>query len=83
MDSTYVEALSKNREIRAKNRVNYLELTGLFKLDSTSNSFGAAESNTFILGVENIAQTDWKYYFIKRSAYFLCRKRCRNQNRPR
>ena len=74
LDSTYVEALSKNREIRAKNRVNYLELTGLFKLDSTSNSFGAAESNTFILGVENIAQTVGSITLSKEALTFYAEK---------
>ena len=57
IDSTYLGALNQNREIRAENRVNYLELTGLFKLDSTSNTFGSAESNKFVLAVKNIAQT--------------------------
>ena len=29
MDASYVQALNQNREIRAKNRVNYLELSGV------------------------------------------------------
>ena len=55
MDASYVQALNQNREIRAKNRVNYLELAGLFKLDSTNNTFGKATSNHFVLNIENLA----------------------------
>ena len=55
IDASYVETLNQNREIRAKNRVKYLELTGLFKLDSTNNTFGKATSNQFVLDVENLA----------------------------
>ena len=29
MDAAYMDALNQNREIRAENRVKYLELTGL------------------------------------------------------
>ncbi len=57
MDAAYVDALNQNREIRAENRVKYLELTGLFKLDSTSNTFGKAASNNFVLAIENLAET--------------------------
>jgi hypothetical protein len=57
MDAAYVDALNQNREVRAKNRVKYLELTGLFKLDSTGNTFGKAASNKFVLTIENLAET--------------------------
>jgi len=55
LEDSYVKALNENRKIRAKNRVKYLELTGLFKLDSTTNSFGKAASNKFILDIKNLA----------------------------
>ena len=57
IDAAYKEALEQNRDTRAKNRVKYLELTGLFKLDSTSNTFGKASSNKFVLTIENLAPT--------------------------
>lgn len=57
MDASYIEILNQNREERAKSRVKYLELTGLFKLDSTSNTFGKASSNQFVLDIENLAET--------------------------
>ena len=52
LDSDYLNTLNLNRELRSKNRVKYLELTGLFKLDSTANSFGKAASNQFVLNIE-------------------------------
>ena len=55
LENSYLNALNENRENRAKNRVKYLELTGLFKLDSTKNTFGKAASNKFILDIENLA----------------------------
>ena len=36
----YSSFLSRNVRQRAENRVKYLELTGLFKLDSINNTFG-------------------------------------------
>ena len=57
MDVAYVNTLNINREIRAENRVKYLELTGLFKLDSTTNTFGKDASNKFVLNIENLATT--------------------------
>ena len=55
IDAEYVATLNQNREVRAENRLKYLELTGLFKLDSTTNTFGKAASNKFILNIENLA----------------------------
>ena len=57
LDSDYLIALNLNRELRSKNRVKYLELTGLFKLDSISNSFGKAASNQFVLNIEYVPPT--------------------------
>ena len=57
LDSDYLNTLNQNRELRSKNRVKYLELTGLFKLDSISNSFGKAASNQFVLNIEYVPPT--------------------------
>ena len=59
LEDSYVKALNENRKIRAKNRVKYLELTGLFKLDSTTNSFGKAASNKFILDNLDMGQNSY------------------------
>jgi hypothetical protein len=44
--------LSQNIQERAEKRVKYLELTGLFKLDSAANTFGKNPSNKFVLDIE-------------------------------
>ncbi|MDC3351142.1 DUF1684 domain-containing protein [Flavobacteriaceae bacterium] len=48
----YLSSLSKNIQERAEKRVKYLELTGLFKLDSAANTFGKNPSNKFVLDIE-------------------------------
>ena len=70
IENSYVDALNQNREARAKNRVKYLELTGLFKLDSTKNSFGKATSNKFILNTENLAPSIGSIEFSKEGLRF-------------
>ena len=70
IDAAYKEALEQNRDTRAKNRVKYLELTGLFKLDSTSNTFGKASSNKFVLTIENLAATIGSLNLSKESLTF-------------
>ena len=74
IDASYVETLNQNREIRAKNRVNYLELTGLFKLDSTTNNFGKATSNQFVLSIENLAPRIGSIYLSKEELRFNAAK---------
>jgi hypothetical protein len=48
----YLSSLSQNIQERAEKRVKYLELTGLFKLDSAANTFGKNPSNKFVLDIE-------------------------------
>jgi hypothetical protein len=48
----YLSYLSQNIQERAEKRVKYLELTGLFKLDSAANTFGKNPSNKFVLDIE-------------------------------
>jgi hypothetical protein len=48
----YLSSLSQNIQERAGKRVKYLELTGLFKLDSAANTFGKNPSNKFVLDIE-------------------------------
>ena len=51
LSADYLKTLKENQEERAQNRIGYLELAGLFKLDSTSNTFGKNHSNKFILDI--------------------------------
>jgi hypothetical protein len=48
----YLSSLSQNIQERAEKRVKYLELTGLFKLDSAANTFGKNPSNKFVLDIK-------------------------------
>jgi len=41
----------------AQNRINYLQLTGLFKLDSLNNSFGKDSVNDFMLNIPQLPKT--------------------------
>jgi len=74
MDAAYVDALNQNREIRAENRLKYLELTGLFKLDSISNTFGKAASNNFVLAIENLAESIGSIDLSKEALTFYAAK---------
>jgi uncharacterized protein (DUF1684 family) len=51
LSADYLKNLKANQEERAKNRVGYLKLAGLFKLDSISNTFGKDPSNKFVLDI--------------------------------
>ena len=52
LSTEYLSFLSYDVQQRAENRVKYLELTGLFKLDSINNTFGKNPSNNFVLDIE-------------------------------
>jgi len=80
MDASYIQALNQNREIRAKNRVNYLQLAGLFKLDSTNNTFGKATSNHFVLNIENLAATIGSLILSKDELTFYASKNIKVTN---
>ncbi len=45
IDKAYIESLEKERKDRDNRRVKYLELCGLFKLDTTGTIFGIDKSN--------------------------------------
>ena len=57
IDSAYTNTMNQALKIRAEGRVKYLELAGLFKLDSTTNTFGSADSNHFVLNIKNLVST--------------------------
>ena len=80
IDAAYKEALEQNRDTRAKNRVKYLELIGLFKLDSTSNTFGKAASNKFVLTIENLAASIGSLNLSKNELTFYAAKNIKVTN---
>lgn len=57
IDEAYKTSFEENLLVRAENRINYLQLTGLFMLDSLENTFGKDKSNDFVLYIENLPST--------------------------
>lgn len=56
IDDAYKAQFEENLLARAENRINYLQLTGLFKLDSTS-TFGKDTINNFVLDIKDLPPT--------------------------
>lgn len=54
IDQTYLAVIEENYIERAQNRINYLQLVGLFKLDTLDHSFGKDSSNVFVLDIEGL-----------------------------
>ena len=54
IDAEYILKFEDNLSERAENRINYLQLTGLFKLDSLDNTFGKDNINSFVLAITNL-----------------------------
>lgn len=74
MDADYLSMLNQNRELRSENRVKYLELAGLFKLDSISNSFGKAASNRFVLNIDYLPPSIGSIHLSEKGLKFQASK---------
>ena len=61
IDEAYIESLEKERKDRDKRRVKYLELCGLFKLDTTGTIFGIDKSNKVSTSPNEINQNIGKF----------------------
>lgn len=61
IDKAYIESLEKERKDRDKRRVKYLELCGLFKLDTTGTIFGIDKSNKVSTSPNEINQNIGKF----------------------
>ena len=57
IDDTYKTEFKIYKEKGAQNRINYLQLTGLFKLDSLENTFGKDAINDFTLKIDALPKT--------------------------
>jgi len=55
LDKDYLSAIEEHKTNLAENRINYLQLIGLFKLDSLLNRFGSDRTNEIIFEVEGLA----------------------------
>lgn len=70
IDDDYRSNFKDFRQARAENRINYLQLTGLFALDSLDNTLGKDPSNTFSLNIESLAETIGTFSVYKDSIIF-------------
>ena len=61
IDNAYIESVEKERKDRDKRRVKYLELCGLFKLDTTGTIFGIDKSNKVSTSPNEINQNIGKF----------------------
>ncbi len=61
IDKAYIESLEKERKDRDNRRVKYLELCGLFKLDTTGTIFGIDKSNKVSTSPNEINQNIGKF----------------------
>jgi len=52
IDDAYRTEFKTYKAEGAENRINYLQLTGLFKLDSLDNTFGKASENNFVINID-------------------------------
>ncbi len=57
IDEAYTQTLKAYTSDLAQNRVNYLQLAGLFKIDSLKNSFGRDSTNDFVLNLPQLPKT--------------------------
>ncbi len=57
-----------------KNRINYLQLTGLFKLDSLDNTFGKDSLNDFTLAINMLPKTIGTISVLKNDLLFSSSK---------
>ena len=63
IDKAYIESLEKERKDRDNRRVKYLELCGLFKLDTTGTIFGIDKSNKVSTSPNEINQNIGKFHW--------------------
>lgn len=70
IDDTYIAKFEENKIKRAQNRINYLQLTGLFKLDSLENTFGKDTLNDFVLEIEALPSQVGTISVLKESLVF-------------
>lgn len=57
LDDNYKSEFKIYTDKLQENRVNYLQLTGLFKLKDNDNSFGKSPSNHHVLNIESLPET--------------------------
>lgn len=74
IDDAYITKLEESKVKRAQNRINYLQLTGLFKLDSLENTFGKDTLNDFVLNITTLPKTIGTISVLKEGIEFNASK---------
>ncbi len=70
IDNKYISKFEAYKVERATNRINYLQLTGLFKLEPLENTFGKDTLNDFIINIKDLPKTIGTISVFKDSLVF-------------
>ena len=70
VDEAYRSEFKTYKNEGNQNRINYLQLTGLFTLDSLDNTFGKSSSNKLTLDIESLPETIGTFSVYKDSIIF-------------
>lgn len=74
IDDEYIAKFEENKKQRAQNRINYLQLTGLFKLNDSINTFGKDILNDFVLNIDALPKTIGTVSILKGGIVFIAFK---------
>jgi len=74
IDDAYIAKFEENKAKGTQNRVNYLQLTGLFKLNDSLNTFGKDTLNDFVLNINASPKTIGTISILKESIVFSASK---------
>lgn len=74
INDDYKAEFKAYKEQGKKNRLNYLQLTGLFKLDSLENTFGRDTINDFVLQINGLPHTIGTISVLKEAVVFSASK---------
>jgi len=74
IDDAYIAKFEENKAKRAQNRINYLQLIGLFKLDSLENTFGKDPENNFVIDIDALPSQIGTISVLKESLVFNASK---------
>jgi uncharacterized protein len=80
IDDAYVAEIEKNTTERSQNRINYLQLTGLFKLNAETNTFGRDSINDFVLNIEELSSQIGEISVFKDSLVFTAAENVKIKN---
>jgi uncharacterized protein len=74
IDDTYIAKFEEYKKDGAQSRINYLQLTGLFKLNTEANTFGRDSINDFVLNIEELPSQIGEISIYKDSLVFSAKE---------